>query len=758
MDGKQLLAAVAANKNNNRNKAPAYHYGASYNDSAGLLSNESAVESMFQANKANSVQFIDSDGCPTDANIMGPLVKMDPSGHRVLAPFDAFKFPTSDMVFFRAVVTSCVSECKPVVCPPQPGGRGDSLDQYTTTTELVTATATLPTTTVSQFDQLVTTTLGSTSGRNMLAGLRQQSPAPQQPAHTDSPIMITSYHHHQFGAESPGPTRRWSQAAGGETGAKEQQRGDSLTTVPGFGVTETPVWHANSNIAAGSNNSNKLASSLIETLNAPQRQQLVKLFENKLKQHLAPMNHLQAGSGSTNASLAAEMAQIYKNFITSLVGGQPTSEPTLDSSYRSREDNVRRTTEQATTANGTRAESARLPLDLEGFLLAHLLADAQNNGTDGSLSASGTNERAASQHITPTRPPANRYRSQRNEATRKQSLADDGELPTPPGAYKSFGKRRRRRHANEPASEQVKQRAESISSGFVSHEQLLDEVAPSIGAQARFTKATVEMYPVRPADTEHRRQKREAQPFYELDELVVQSIKIMDKPKVQEEEPALKRTSAARSSLVTRWHNGNDQQTASGLDMTGDEPMDPMGDTPASESSSSGQQAATGFRPLAWSSSGVLSLLVVASSFVFLQICLVLVCLVEWNQKRRRRDKLAMSSATSSISRGSTLSSATRCPIFNDGTIKQQFYSPEIPSTNTNKIAHLHLLESPQRALGRRELTSSLVPLALTTDHYYATASPPSNGIQHQVDTHKRYHRDCDDCVACRLPKSNPKL
>lgn len=65
----------------------------------------------------NSIQFIDSNGCPTDANLMGPLVKMDPSGHRLLAPFDAFKFPTSDMVFFRAVVTSCLAECKPAACP-----------------------------------------------------------------------------------------------------------------------------------------------------------------------------------------------------------------------------------------------------------------------------------------------------------------------------------------------------------------------------------------------------------------------------------------------------------------------------------------------------------------------------------------------------------------------------------------------------------------------------------------------------------------
>lgn len=79
--------------------------------------NDSLIEAMFQIDSVNSIQFIDSNGCPTDANLMGPLVRMDPHGHRLLAPFDAFKFPTSDMVFFRAVVTSCLAECKPAVCP-----------------------------------------------------------------------------------------------------------------------------------------------------------------------------------------------------------------------------------------------------------------------------------------------------------------------------------------------------------------------------------------------------------------------------------------------------------------------------------------------------------------------------------------------------------------------------------------------------------------------------------------------------------------
>lgn len=73
-------------------------------------------DEMINDSLGQSVLLIDSDGCPTDANIMGQLVKMDSTGRRLLAPFDAFKFPSSDVVFFRAVISTCVSECKPVSC------------------------------------------------------------------------------------------------------------------------------------------------------------------------------------------------------------------------------------------------------------------------------------------------------------------------------------------------------------------------------------------------------------------------------------------------------------------------------------------------------------------------------------------------------------------------------------------------------------------------------------------------------------------
>jgi hypothetical protein len=107
MDGRQL--ATAANLS-----SPGWpqHYA----NGDLLATNSSSLAS------ANSIQFLDRDGCPTDANLMGPLVRMDPQGHRLLAPFDAFKFPASDMVFFRAVVSSCVAECRPATCGGGTGG------------------------------------------------------------------------------------------------------------------------------------------------------------------------------------------------------------------------------------------------------------------------------------------------------------------------------------------------------------------------------------------------------------------------------------------------------------------------------------------------------------------------------------------------------------------------------------------------------------------------------------------------------------
>lgn len=62
----------------------------------------------------SEILLIDSNGCPTDRTIMGPLYKVNSSGQVLHAPFDAFKFPTSEIVQFKALVTPCIPYCEPV--------------------------------------------------------------------------------------------------------------------------------------------------------------------------------------------------------------------------------------------------------------------------------------------------------------------------------------------------------------------------------------------------------------------------------------------------------------------------------------------------------------------------------------------------------------------------------------------------------------------------------------------------------------------
>ncbi|XP_037943271.1 uncharacterized protein LOC119676115, partial [Teleopsis dalmanni] len=62
------------------------------------------------------ITLIDSRGCPTDHFIMGPINKSSLSGKVLLSHFDAFKFPSSEVVQFRALVTPCMPTCEPVQC------------------------------------------------------------------------------------------------------------------------------------------------------------------------------------------------------------------------------------------------------------------------------------------------------------------------------------------------------------------------------------------------------------------------------------------------------------------------------------------------------------------------------------------------------------------------------------------------------------------------------------------------------------------
>ena len=64
----------------------------------------------------SEILLIDSLGCPTDLLIMGSMNKADGNGQVLEAKFDAFKFPTSDVVQFKAVVAPCLPACDPIKC------------------------------------------------------------------------------------------------------------------------------------------------------------------------------------------------------------------------------------------------------------------------------------------------------------------------------------------------------------------------------------------------------------------------------------------------------------------------------------------------------------------------------------------------------------------------------------------------------------------------------------------------------------------
>lgn len=80
---------------------------------------------------SGEITLIDSKGCPTDQYIMGPIYKSSHSGKILLSHFDAFKFPSSQTVQFRALVTPCMPTCEPVQCDEEDfGGELRSIISY----------------------------------------------------------------------------------------------------------------------------------------------------------------------------------------------------------------------------------------------------------------------------------------------------------------------------------------------------------------------------------------------------------------------------------------------------------------------------------------------------------------------------------------------------------------------------------------------------------------------------------------------------
>lgn len=64
----------------------------------------------------SDIMLIDQNGCPTDVTILGPITKVKGQSKVLEATFEAFKFPTSEMVLFKAVVSPCLSKCQPIQC------------------------------------------------------------------------------------------------------------------------------------------------------------------------------------------------------------------------------------------------------------------------------------------------------------------------------------------------------------------------------------------------------------------------------------------------------------------------------------------------------------------------------------------------------------------------------------------------------------------------------------------------------------------
>ncbi|EDW16482.1 uncharacterized protein LOC6574997 [Drosophila mojavensis] len=71
------------------------------------------------------ITLIDANGCPTDQYIMGTIQKLSHNRKVLLSQFDAFKFPSSEVVQFRALVTPCIPRCEPVICDSDDGASGE---------------------------------------------------------------------------------------------------------------------------------------------------------------------------------------------------------------------------------------------------------------------------------------------------------------------------------------------------------------------------------------------------------------------------------------------------------------------------------------------------------------------------------------------------------------------------------------------------------------------------------------------------------
>lgn len=260
-----------------------------------------------------------------------------------------------------------------------------------------------------------------------------------------------------------------------------------------------------------------------------------------------------------------------------------------------------------------------------------------------------------------------------------QALADSYLGAYQPLLSRHKNKRRRRRSIKEADDS-------SLLSGYVYLEQAQGAtLAPSLARynneEARFTQGVVEMYhtPSRLRGqnyiTPKQRllTKREVQPSYDIDELVVQSIKIVDRLQFPDDDqpnsvaeqrvktsksnanPASARnkpkyrSQSAKSNLTSENGHFNSKrvpETNSLINFEGE--LDKMEEGGSHK-----------LRLISLSSSGAISLIIVTLSFVFVQIFLVMICLMDWNwyKMSTKRKNLARSSQDlNSIDHSSTIS------------------------------------------------------------------------------------------------------
>ena len=718
MDGRQLLAAVGTGAPAADKQRPSiYHYAAgglgqpqAQQQLANLLLNESALaESLAASSMQSSLQFMDSNGCPLDPNLMGPLVRMDAHGRRLLAPFDAFKFPTSDMVFFRAVVSSCVSECKPANCSPTAPSGQPTPSSYASSlaslgldddeTEVVEAAggatspavgpATVLTSTMGpavEASSSTTTTSTSTTGAPRLLVGGGASAAAASATLGPTTLLNDSQISAQPTTVASGTTReRSSELAEVEPGATGG--GDSTTTVAGFGPpvgrptggpepTEgdklLPLTDSDSSASLAPNepspplaNQSNLGNETMLNSNhllghqlPPRRSQSLLAGgggEGSATNVLADGQLHHLSSLATNSLLSEQQRQSISDLL--LTGSEDgslraifnqteqLSHPTAASELRSKSANWTGGESLVAQNNSNSVDDLlaryielyqaqqqqQQQVSLNARAGSELLAAANSSSPLGQ-SNSGARLKAAELRATAKLHKATKSQAARDKE-RRQALADSYL-----GAFQSMGKRRKRSpmELDEAEAEMVAKSSHAIQFSPLEgrHRKKASLPCELVGGPEEvaplFTHSVVEMYHrARGGQRSNGRAKRHlAETPPGAEELVVQSIKIFD------------RKSAAESDIGAR----QGQQQVAGRLALNRRPSSRQSQWPgrpgAGEPRAPAPQAG---------SLGALAIFLVAMCFVFVQLSMLLVCLLDWNRRLGRQPRDAQLAGQGSL-------------------------------------------------------------------------------------------------------------